>query len=258
MDQALNYVEYQIYINKQRYDLSNPEEKIKFTKEIANTLKGLKSPIEKDVYIDKVSLETGISKDAIKREVIGKNYKSDRTIYGDKYINREYRDNKSKIIPIKTVLEPAHLTAEKTLIKLMIESKDYFILIKEYLNEEDFLNYECNILANIIFHQYVENNQLTQIDTNIILDKVKNIENIDISIIDEILSKDIVFLPEDKHILVEDLINTVKYSKLMLERKQITNEIQQIESNKDKGDGQKFKSLCLRLTKIDKQLESYK
>ena len=258
MDQALNYVDYQIYINKQRYDLSNPEEKIKFTKEIANTLKRLKSPIEKDVYIDKISLETGISKEAIEKEIVGKNYKNNRTIYGDKYINREYRDNKSKIIPRKTVLEPAHLTAEKTLIKLMIENKEYFILIKEYLKEEDFLNYECNILANIIFHQYMEKNQLTQIDTDIILDKVKNIENIDISIIDEVLSKDIVFLPEDKHILVEDLINTVKYSKLMLERKQITNEIQQIESNKDKGDGQKFKSLCLRLTKIDKQLESYK
>lgn len=260
MEQALNFIEYQIYINRLKFNIAEPEEKIKFTKEIAKALRKLKSPIEKDVYIDKISLETGISKEAIEREVLGGNFKGNKIIRRDKYINREYRNNKSKIIPIKTVLEPAHLTAEKTLIKLMIESYEYFDIIKNHLKEKDFLNYECNILANHIYRQYEGNKQLTRIDTNLILEKVKSKDNVDMAIIEEILSKEMLFIPEDKHVLIRDLIDTVEYSKLKLERKRITEEIKKIETDNEKsqGNGSHFKSLCLKLTEIDKQLEAYK
>ncbi len=260
MDKALNFIEYQIYINKLRFNLADPKEKIGFTKEIAKALKKLKSPIEKDVYIDKISLETGISKEAIKSEVFGKNYKGNTTIYKDKYIKKGYRDNKSKIIPIKIVLEPAHLTAEKTLIKLMMENYEYFNIIKEYLKEEDFFSYECNVLACFIFEQYENNKQLTQIDTNSILEKIKNIKNIDMTVIEEILSNEVSFSHEDKYVVIKDLINTVEFSKLKLEREQVAKEIQRIEASKDKdeGDVNELKLLCLRLTEIDKQLESYK
>ena len=73
--EALNYVEYQAYILKEKYDLENYEEKIKFTREISEVIKKINSPIEQDVYIDKISLETQISKDAILKEIRGKNYK---------------------------------------------------------------------------------------------------------------------------------------------------------------------------------------
>lgn len=260
MDKALNFIEYQIYINKLRFNLADPKEKIGFTKEIAKALKKLKSPIEKDVYIDKISLETGISKEAIKSEVFGKNYKGNTTIYKDKYIKKGYRDNKSKIIPIKIVLEPAHLTAEKTLIKLMMENYEYFNIIKEYLKEEDFFSYECNVLACFIFEQYENNKQLTQIDTNSILEKIKNIKNIDMTVIEEILSNEVSFSHEDRYVVIKDLINTVEFSKLKLEREQVAKKIQRIEASKDKdeGDVNELKLLCLRLTEIDKQLESYK
>lgn len=260
MDKALNFIEYQIYINKLRFNLADPKEKIGFTKEIAKALKKLNSPIEKDVYIDKISLETGISKEAIKSEVFGKNYKGNTTIYKDKYIKKGYRDNKSKIIPIKIVLEPAHLTAEKTLIKLMMENYEYFNIIKEYLKEEDFFSYECNVLACLIFEQYENNKQLTQIDTNSILEKIKNIKNIDMTVIEEILSNEVSFSHEDRYVVIKDLINTVEFSKLKLEREQVAKKIQRIEASKDKdeGDVNELKLLCLRLTEIDKQLESYK
>ncbi len=115
-------------------------------------------------------------------------------------------------------------------------------------------------MANIIFNQYKDNNQLTGIDTNLILEKVKNKENIDMAIVEEILSKEILFMPEDKYVLIKDLIDTIEFSKLKLERKQITEEIQRIEANKYKDEAyeSQFKSLCLRLTEIDKQLEAYK
>ena len=50
LDKALNNVEYKIFINKQRYDLTDTEGKIKFTKEIAKTLRDLKALLKK-MYI---------------------------------------------------------------------------------------------------------------------------------------------------------------------------------------------------------------
>ena len=173
LDKTLNYIEYKIFINKQKYNLSDIEGKIKFTKEIAKILGDLKSPIEKDVYIDKISKETGISKEAIQREILGKNHSQDRRFYKDKYINTRYRNNKNKIMPIKIVLESAHLTAEKTLIKLMIKNRNYYDIIKKYLSREDFLNYECNVLANIIFDKYQNNSQLLRLNSSVILEELK-------------------------------------------------------------------------------------
>jgi DNA primase len=260
LDKALNYVEYKIFINKQKYDLSNAEDKIKFTKEIAKTLRELKSPIEKDVYIDKISEDTGISKQAILGEILGTNYKNGKTIYKDKYINAKYRDNKSKIMPIKNILDPAHLTAEKTLLKLMMENRNYYNMIKDQLAKEDFLNYECNIIANIIFNEYRGNSQLIQIDSQFILERLKNHDNnIDYTIINDIINRNFDFLPEDKVKLVEDLVKTIEYSKLKIKRKELTKLIQEIESKKDKdeGDVDKFKSLCLELTELDRKIKSY-
>ena len=259
LDETLNHVEYNIFINKQKYDLSNVEDKIKFTKEIAKTLRELKSPIEKDVYIDKISGETGISKEAIQKEVLGKNYNGSTTFHKDKYINTRYRNNKNKIMPIKTVLESAHLTAERTLIKLMIENRNYYDIIRNYLVKEDFLSYECNILANIIFDKYENNGQLIELNSSILLERLKIEDNIDSLIINEIMDRNIDFLPEDKVKLIEDLVGTIKYSKLRIERKKIAKRIQEIESKKDKdeGDVDKFKSLCLKLTELDKELKSH-
>ncbi|WP_035143048.1 DNA primase [Schnuerera ultunensis] len=259
IDRALNHIDYKIFINKQKYNLNNTEDKIKFTKEISKILRDLKSPIEKEVYIDKVSRETGVSKEAIQKEVSGRDYKGNTSFYKDKYINGRNRYNKNKIMPIKTVLEPAHLTAEKTLIRLMIKNKEYYNVIRSYLGREDFLNYEHNILANIIFKEYETNSDLTELAPKLIIDKLGKEENLDYNLIYEIMDIDVDFLPDNKHKLIEDLIKRIEYSKLEMTRKEILKEIQEIESKKrkDEGDVEKFKSLCLELTKLDKKLKSH-
>lgn len=258
IDEALNYVEYNIFINKKKYDLSNPEDNIGFTKEIAKILKGLKSPIEKDVYIDQVSKETGISKEAIKREILGTNYNRNPGSSKDKYINSRYRNNnKNKIMPVKNILEPAHLTTEKTLIKLMMEDKAYFNLIMKDLDVEDFLNYECNILANVIFKQYAEDSEEIKLDSEIILKQLENRHNINIDMINEIINKDINYLPENKTELIDDLLNTIRRSKLKIKRKEIGKMIKEIESkeNKDKADEDEINLLFLKLTEINIELQ---
>lgn len=258
-EKALNYIDYKVYNNRKKYDLNKPEEKIKFTKEIATILRELKSPIEKDVYIDKIARETNISREAISKEILGKNFKSNITIYKDKYINGKNRHNKNDIIPIKTVLESAHLIAEKTLIKLMINNRSYYNMIRKKLSNDDFLNYEYRCLANIIFDEYDKNPHFIKLDINTIVDRLKSEDNIDFNMVEEIMKMDNDFEVEDTNKLIDDLINTIIYSKLKMERKEITKKIQEFESkkDKDKGDVEEFKNLCLRLTELDKELKSH-
>ncbi|NLX61366.1 MAG: DNA primase [Tissierellia bacterium] len=256
-ENALSSIDYRIYILKKKYNLNKVEEKIRFTKEAAKLLRALKSPIEKDVYIDKISKETNIAREAIGKEVFGNSYKPNTTIYKDKYISGKNRHNKSEISPVKAVLEPAHLKAEKNLLKLMIQNIDYYKRIKNHLSREDFLNYECKILVNIIYDEYENNPYLKELDINLILGKLKNEENIDYEIIDEITNIHIV--AEDIYKFIEDSINTVKYFKLKFERKIVANKIKELDlkKQKNKGDVEELKRLCLKLTELDKELKTH-
>src|SRR5699024_6951940 len=125
IDKALNYIDYTIFLNKRKYNLDIVEEKIMFTKNIAKVLKKVKSPIELDAYVDKVSMDTGIAKEAIKNEVYGRNINIQKKPQ-NKYSKSNYRNTKKEINPVESVLEAAHLNAEKSLIKLIIENKDIY------------------------------------------------------------------------------------------------------------------------------------
>ena len=133
--QSLNHIEFKVQIIKEKYNLNNVEEKVEFTRAVASILKSLTSPIEQDAYMDKIADESGISREAIEREVRGRS------------IN-QYRSNKNKPIkkdiePINTKLPSAGLKAEIDLIRLMIEEKDHFENITSKLNIDDMECIEC-------------------------------------------------------------------------------------------------------------------
>ena len=252
MKNALNYIDYNIFRYKQKYNISNPEERIKFTQEVSKMLRKLKSPIEKDVYIDKISNETGISKEAIEREILVRNYNNEK-ISKDKYINKGFSYNKDKIKPINIAPESGHLKAEKLLIKLMIANKTYFDIINRYLTIEDFLNYECNTLAEIIFKEYGLKPQLKNLDNEFILKSIESKEGLDLNIVDEILIQDIQFISENMDKTIEDLIKTLNFSKLKLELDSVTKKIQEF----DGENMEEFKALSLRQMELKNELESY-
>ncbi len=249
---ALNYIDYNIFINKQKYNISNLEERIKFTQEIAKILGGLKSPVEKDVYIDKISKETGISKDAIEREIISRKPDYNTKNSKDKYINSGFRHNKDKIKPVNMVPESGYFKAEKTLIKLMIENKSYFDIIEKYLDIEDFLNNECRLLAKTISNEYNSNTGLNNIEPQILLDNIK-----DIDFLEEILNQNIDFLSEDIDKAIEDLVKTINLSRIKMELDGVTKKIQEIGQILSGENIEEFKALSLRQVELKNELESY-
>ncbi len=242
---GLNYIDFKIYFYKKKYNLDDSNEKIMFTKDMGKFLKGIKSPVERDVYLDKIAKETGISSEVIKSEY--------KMIPKDKYINANYRNNKDKIIPVKNILEPAHLKAEKSIIFLILKDKKKFLKIKNRLNSEDFMNFECRELAKFIFDFYEKNE-----DMNIysIYEHFDGRDDIDSEKIKEILNLDINIEEGEMDKVIEDLIETILYSKLKIKRKEISEEINEIDKKTDKTerDVEKFRQLCLQILEIDREL----
>ena len=250
---ALNYIDYNIFINKQKYNIDDPEERIKFTQKIAGLLGELKSPIEKDVYIDKVSDETGISKVAIERE-ISRKLKPNTKYSKDKYINQAFRHNKDKIKPVNMVPESGYLKAEKSLLKLMIANKSYFDIIIKYLAIEDFLSEECKILAETISNEYYSKVELRNIEPQFLLD---NVENINMDFINEILDQNIDFLSEDIEDAIGDLVKTINFSRIKIKLDNVNRRMKEIGSNLNEENIEEFKNLSLRQVELKNELESY-
>lgn len=253
INQALTQVDFKIHINKQKYNINEAEGKIKFTIEIAKVIKALKSPIEKDVYIDKISKEIGISKEAIEKEVFGKSIRKNNNQNYKNQFQKNKKDPRESIYPVRTTLISGNLRAEIDLIKLMIFSKEYYEVIISKIKLDEFKNFECRQILNMINELYLEDEN---IDEDLLYSNIKNLPNINLELINTISKKRINFLPENVEQMIEDLINTLNISKIELQRDNIKKEIEKLEKQQDKNskEEEKLLKLCMELTNLNKEL----
>ena len=62
-------IEYKISKLQEKYNLEVTEDKIKYISEIANEFVGIKSAVEREIYVKKIADETGVSASSILREI---------------------------------------------------------------------------------------------------------------------------------------------------------------------------------------------
>lgn len=241
---ALNHIDYKIHINKQKYNLNEVEGRISFTIEIAKAIKGLANPIEKDVYIDKISRDTNISKEAIQKQVFGNTKKNTG--------KRNYK-GKVTISPVRTIIPSGNLRAEIDLIKLMIFDKDYFEKIIQGISIDEFNDSNCREIFKIITGLYHENED---IDEELLLEKVKELPNMDNKLINLIFESRLNFSPENVDQAIKELINTLKINRIESKRNDIKKEIKELEKKQDKDsiEEERFLQLCMELINYNKEL----
>ncbi len=243
--QSLNHIEFKVQTIKEKYNLSNVEEKVEFTRAVASILKSLTSPIEQDAYMEKIADESGISREAIEREVRGSS------------IN-QYKSNKSKPIkkdiePINTKLPSAGLKAEIDLIRLMIEEKDHFENITSKLNIDDFECIECKYVYNLLKLMYKEKDL---IDEEVFFNEILEIPNLDRSLINTIFTKDFDYQPTNINQVINELISTVMFVNVMNKKKDLLIKIEELDKkeNRNLDDDQLLKKLMWDLIEINKEL----
>ena len=151
VDNAISLVEFKVKILKQNLNIENVNDKIKFLNEIAKILSRVDNNMEKEIYIDKISREYGISKEAIYGEV-------------NKLVYR--KDNDKKVlegVPIKNYIrkesvekvDEAIIKREKMVIYILVNyPKESYEKIKEIITVDSIKDSMNKNIISKIYEEY--------------------------------------------------------------------------------------------------------
>ncbi|WFD12109.1 DNA primase [Tepidibacter hydrothermalis] len=204
---SIPLLQFKIDILKKKYDLNNDQDRLLFTKNVANIIKNIKSPIEVEYYINKISKETNISIDAINSEIYGKYYKK----------NKSKKESNKKVEEIKIKKSGIEI-AEKQIISIFINEKKYRNDILMNLEIDDFLFEESKEILNYI----IKSNELDIIT----IDKLKKIG------ISENYIDDIYDIKIDSSINLNDIIKTLQRNSLKKKRDYLLKRQDELQLNK--------------------------
>ena len=210
VDKAISLVEFKVKVLKKDLDLSNVNDKIKFLNEIAKLLSTVDNKIEQEVYIDKISREYDISKEAVYAEINKLNYARNQ---GKKTLESNYK--KSAIVRKKEILPETLVKRENMIIGILLDGKqEVYNQIKSILSPQDFKKEENKEIMQKLYEEFEKGNS----NINNILEIFKDNEEI-ISILTGVMAYDYEIKDDKK--AIEDLINSYKKEKLTSRKKEI-------------------------------------
>lgn len=240
VDNAISLVEYKIKVLKQKLDINNTNDKIKFLKEIAKELAKISNNIEREVYVDKISLEYNISKEAIYSEI-------NKLIYGKN--EDEKRINVTKVAqPQKKVIEETDKAVAKReglIIYLLINyPNEAYSKIKEVVSVED-IKSERNKKVITKLYEELEKGYS---NINNVLDWFQEEEII--NYLTSIMAYNFEITEVNK--CIEDILNIYIKEKLIKKRNDIINKLENKELDKeDKANYEKqLSEIIVKLAKV--------
>lgn len=193
---AISLVEFKVKNLKQNLDLEQANDKIKFLNEVSKILLATKNKFEKEVYIEKVSEEYGISKEAIYAELNKLEYansKGQQVLDRRNTVQRQVSNLKKEDTSIDT-------SRENLLILLLInEGVQVYKRVKEKILLDDIKNQENRKIVKILYEELqkgdisnviglFENDEETLSHVTYILSKALDINDID-KAIEDLISK---------------------------------------------------------------------
>ena len=205
--QAKASTEFRMDILKKKYSLDSPEGKAMYVAEATETWLSITDAVEVDAYINRISIDTQVNKDAVYSEYRKKMVK--KSGENRQYANKETVNPKAEGTQMGAALPDKSkklIAAEKKLICLMAQNKKYIDTVKENFTIEDFSAGIHQKLVRIIFEAR-ENNIL--IEPSIVLNEFADNEINYVS--------DIFYNMEeyaDDNAALCELINSIKLEKL--------------------------------------------
>ena len=154
VDNAISLVEFKVKVLKKNLNLNNVDDKIKFLNQIAKVLSTVNNKMEKEVYIDKISEEYKISKEAIYSEVNKLEYANSpsKTILEMPKVRAELHIPKNEKISIDE-------KKENLIIKLLIMAQyKVYKELKDIIKPEDFKNEVNRAIIEKLYKKYEETN----------------------------------------------------------------------------------------------------
>lgn len=216
VDSAISLVEFKVKMLKRQLNLENVNDKIKFLNEVANILSKIENNMEREVYIDKISLEYKVSKEAIYAEVNKKLYGNSQT---EKKLER----------PVTTIREVKQDVAEKEVDEKTKKTESLIIYLLINYPDKSFVRLESIVKNNLIkmeknkliINKLYEEHRKGNINIENIIDLFED-ENI-VNYLSGIMSSNFEITDVDK--CIDDVILTYKKEILLKKRNDIMNKL---------------------------------
>lgn len=216
VDKAISLVEFKVKMLKKSLDLDNVNDKIKFLNEVAKIVAKVENSMEREVYVDKISLEYKVSKDAIYAEI-------NKLLYAN---SRTEQKLEKKVVPVKSVLiqqdeQPVDVKTkrlESLVIYLLINYPDKSFERLKKLIDNNVIKIERN---KAIINKLYEEHEKGNINIENILDLFD--DEITVNYLSGIMSSDFEITDVDK--CIEDVLVTYRKELLLQRRNEILGKI---------------------------------
>lgn len=216
VDKAISLVEFKVKMLKKSLDLDNVNDKIKFLNEVAKIVAKVENSMEREVYVDKISLEYKVSKDAIYAEI-------NKLLYAN---SRTEQKLEKKVVPVKNVSiqqdeQPVDVKTkrlESLVIYLLINYPDKSFERLKKLIDNNVIKIERN---KAIINKLYEEHEKGNINIENILDLFD--DEITVNYLSGIMSSDFEITDVDK--CIEDALVTYRKELLLQRRNEILGKI---------------------------------
>lgn len=238
VENAISLVEFKVKVLKKNLNLENANDKIKFLKETAKLLQKIDSKIEQEIYIDKISKEYGISKEAIYAEI------NKQT--GNKTGNKILEKSRSVVVKKQNKEIPAVLQKrEDAIIALLINGdKNVYEQIKHRILPSD-LKLEVNKkIVEKVYNEYEKSGDIANNIIDLFTEDQEAVNKLTEIMADEYQQQ------IDKK-TIDSIINIYEKEKLTLLKSEI---IQKLKENEDSDTKQvleqELNDIIIKLTKL--------
>ncbi len=224
MDDAISLVEYKVKILKRNSNINTTSDKIKFLNDMAKILVSVDNKIEQEVYIDRLSSEYKISKEAIYAQI-------NKIRYGNKpaerVLEKQIIKRKTELPEDKEILQSSK--TEKVLITLLInEGRSVYEKIKDKIKPEDFKLEQNKIIVKKMYEEF--ENGKSNIEN--ILNLLEGQED-SINQVTAIMTEDLEI--NDVNKCIEDILYTYEREKLIKRKNEIIAEMNKLEISTDEA-----------------------
>ncbi|MBQ3568992.1 MAG: DNA primase, partial [Anaerotignum sp.] len=132
---AVHYISFEIACIQRKYNLKNPEHRVRFATEAAEILAKLDSEIERNVYLGEVSRVTGVEEEAIRKEIQKLMRKEDEAFR--KEAEKRQQNLKNYTAEGRKV-EKGLIEAQRNLLYYAAQNQGVYDILKGILEEDDF------------------------------------------------------------------------------------------------------------------------
>ncbi|WP_251861879.1 DNA primase [Clostridium sp. Marseille-Q2269] len=240
--EALPLIEYKIKISKQDLNIRDKRQAIRYVDRYIKIIKDL-DPVEKDMYIRRLSEETNIEIQTLYDQFNKKNQDSRKN---------ERKMNILEAFGQKLYLEPAYIRAERFILQLMFNDYNIYEYIKNNINEQDIIEDTHKTI-----YKYIRD---TLEDSNIENKKLhietlcnKNVETSKEWV--NILNTNFIYKQEESSKFIDDVILNIKKYKLEKYKEDLLKKIKEYDTQ---GNLDETIKMSQELIKVQKTLSAMK